>query len=212
MHSQLANKAQPPETSDYSFFIADTPSFTNELLLSDYMISHAGNRQEKIVALSHAIDLLRIYYFGTLLNVQFEMAAHEAADGGKPLTGERFGQMYCDLLKHFNPSVTIGPADCVLWANARVVYYDFYMYKYMTATSAAAYFVEGLEKNDVNLRGRYFELLKAGGSADPYALLKQAGFDAESPEAYRPMVRRLDRLVAELEATMAGTELRTKSE
>jgi oligoendopeptidase F len=54
--------------------------------------------------------------------------------------------------------------------------------------------------------------LKAGGSADPYALLKQAGFDAESPEAYRPMVRRLDRLVAELEATMAGTELRTKSE
>lgn len=212
MHSQLANNAQPPETSDYSFFIGDTPSFTNELLLSDYMIAHAGNRQEKIVALSHAIDLLRIYYFGTLLNVQFEMAAHEAADRGQPLTGERFGQMYCALLKHFNPGVTIGTADCALWANARVVYYDFYMYKYMTATSAAAYFVEGLEKDDANVRRCYFELLKAGGSDDPYALLKRAGFDAKSGEAYRPVVRRLDRLLTELEATVADSGLRTKPE
>ena len=34
----------------------------------------------------------------------------------------------------------------------------------MTATSAATYFVEGLEKNDPDLRSRYFELLRSGGS------------------------------------------------
>jgi oligoendopeptidase F len=89
--------------------------------------------------------------------------------------------MYCDLLKNFcggpEGSVTTGDADCALWANIRAVYYDFYVYKYMTATSAAAYFVEGLEKNDPELRSRYFELLKSGGSNDPYLLLKHAGFD-----------------------------------
>jgi oligoendopeptidase F len=208
MHAQLTQGAQPFEDSFFSIFIADTPSFTHELLLSDYMIAHAGTRQQKIVALSKAIDLLRTYYFGVLLNVQFELAVHEAADRGEPLTGQRFGQIYCDLLKRFyagpGSPVTVGSAECSLWANVRVVYYDFYMYKYMTATSAAAYFVEGLENNDSGLRKRYFDLLKAGGSDDAYLLLKRAGFDAASPEAYQPVVHRLDRLVRELEDTLAA--------
>jgi hypothetical protein len=34
-------------------------------------------------------------------------------------------------------------------------------------------------------------------------LLKRAGFDASSPDSYRPMVRRLERLVGELEAEAA---------
>lgn len=207
MHAQLTQRTQPFENRVFSFFIADTPSLTHEFLLSDYMIAHAATRQEKIVALSQAIDLLRTYYFGVLLNTRFELAVHEAADRGEPLTGKRFGQMYCDLLKGFYASpgspVNIGAADCSLWANVRIVYYDFYMYKYMTATSAAAYFVEGLENNDTHLRERYFDLLKAGGSDDAYLLLKRAGFDAASPDAYRPMLRRLDRLVRELESTLA---------
>jgi oligoendopeptidase F len=49
-------------------------------------------------------------------------------------------------------------------------------------------------------------MLKSGGSADPYVLLKRAGFDAASPEAYRPMARRMERLVGELEAEAAKTQ------
>jgi hypothetical protein len=49
----------------------------------------------------------------------------------------------------------------------------------------AAYFTEGVERGDEGVRHRYFEMLKAGGSDDPYVLLKRAGFDASSPEAYR---------------------------
>jgi oligoendopeptidase F len=138
--------------------------------------------------------------------VRFELAVHQAADRGEALTGQRFGQIYCDLLKRFYASagspVSVGSAECSLWANVRVVYYDFYMYQYMTATSAVAFFVEGLENNDSRLRQRYFDLLKAGGSDDAYLLLKRAGFDAASPDAYQPMVRRLDRLVRELETTL----------
>jgi oligoendopeptidase F len=73
----------------------------------------------------------------------------------------------------------------------------------MIATSAAAYFVEGLERNDTGLRARYFELLRSGGSDDPYALLKQAGFDPASGAAYQPMIHRLERLVDQLEVVLA---------
>ena len=67
MHSRLAQSTQPFETSEYSALVADAPSLTNEMLLSDYMIAHAVGREEKILALSQAIDLLRSSYFGVAL-------------------------------------------------------------------------------------------------------------------------------------------------
>jgi oligoendopeptidase F len=210
MHSRLAQSSQPFETSDYSAFVADTPSLTNEMLLSDYRITRAKTWQEKILALSQSIDLLRGSYFNVALYAEFELAAHEASDRGEPLTGERFSEMYCGLLKRFYGGAgglfKIDDSACASWANVGPVYLDFYIYKYMTATSAAAYFVEGLEKNDSAVRARYFELLKAGGSDDPYVLLKRAGFDPASGFAYQPMIQRLERLVSQLETVLAQPE------
>jgi oligoendopeptidase F len=210
MHSRLAQSSQPFETSDYSAFVADTPSLTNEMLLSDYRTAQAKTRQEKILALSQAIDLLRSSYFNVALYAEFELAAHEASDRGEPLTGERFSEMYCGLLKRFyggaGDQFKIDDSACAIWANVGPIYLDFYIYKYMTATSAAAYFVEGLEKNDSAVRARYFELLKSGGSDDPYLLLKRAGFDPAAASAYQPMIQRLERLVSQLETVLAQPE------
>jgi oligoendopeptidase F len=208
INGQLTQAALPFETADIaSTFVADTPSLTNEILLSDYMIANAKTRQDRISALDHAIDLLRYSYFGAFVDVEFEMKAHEIADRGEAVTGQTLNEIYCGLYKRFNgidAGVTAFDASaCAGWINRPGLYYDFYFYKYLTAVSAAAYFVDGLEKNDTATRQRYFDLLKAGGSDDPYILLKRAGFDAASPIAYQPMVRRLERLVAQLEAAVA---------
>jgi oligoendopeptidase F len=208
INGQLTQAAQPFENADIaSTFLSDTPSLTNEMLLSDYMIAHAQTRQDRILALDQAIDLLRYSYFGVFVDVEFEMKAHEIADRGEAVTGHALNQIYCDLFKRFNGVdagvTTFDASACSGWVNRPGLYYDFYFYKYLTAVSAAAFFVDGLERGDAGTRQRYFELLKAGGSDDPYALLKRAGFDAESSVAYRPMVRRLQRLVAQLEAVVA---------
>ncbi len=208
INGQLTQAAQPFESADIaSTFLADTPSLTNEILLSDYMIANAKTRQDRISALDHAIDLLRHSYFGAFVDVEFEMKAHEIADRGEAVTGKTLNESYCSLYKRFNgvdAGVTVFDASaCSGWINRPGLYYDFYFYKYLTAVSAAAYFVDGLEKNDAATRQRYFDLLKAGGSDDPYILLKRAGFDAASPIAYQPMVGRLERLVAQLEAAVA---------
>jgi oligoendopeptidase F len=208
VHGQLFQAAQPFENADItSTFLFDTPSLTNEILLSDYMIAHAKTRQDKILALDQAIDLLRSSYFAVLVDVGFEIKAHEVADRGEAVTGRALNDIYCGLLKRFNGAddgvTKFDEYTCSGWVNRPGIYYDFYFYKYLTAVSVAAFFADGLEKRDVDTRKRYFDLLKAGGSDDPHVLLKRAGFDATSPAAYQPMVRRLERLVAELEAVVA---------
>ena len=210
MHSRLAQAAQPFETAGYSPFIADAPSLTNEILLADYLIAHARTHDEKIVALDHEIDLLRSSYFGPVTYAGFELKVHEAADNGEALTSARFAKIYCDLLRKFDGAddgvMTIDDRSCASWQNLFFVYYDFYLYRYINATSAAAYFVEGIERGDEIVRRKFFEMLKSGGSDDPAVLLKRAGFDPASPEAYRPMARRMEHLVADLEAEVAKGE------
>ena len=205
MHGLLFQSTQPFENADItSTFLSDTPSLTNEMLLSDYMIANAKTREEKVLALDRAIDLLRYSYFGVLNEVEYEVRAHEAADRGEAITGKDLTAMYCTLLKRFvgaDQGVTkFDDSACYGWVNRPGIYYDFYFYKYLTAVSAAGFFVEGLERHDADTRKRFLELLRAGGSDDPYLLLKRAGFDAASPAAYQVMLERLERLVRQLEA------------
>jgi oligoendopeptidase F len=206
MHSRFAEATQPFETAGYSPFVADAPSLTNEMLLADYMIGHAQTHDEKILALSQEIDLLRSAYFAPAMMAAFELRVHDAADHGEPLTGEHFAKIYCDLLRRFDGEaqgvMKVDDRACASWSNVQV-YYGFYLYRYITATSAAAYFTEGVERGDTAARGRFFSLLKSGGSDDPYALLRRAGFDPATPEAYQPMVTRMERLVDALEAEVA---------
>ncbi|MDR3440976.1 oligoendopeptidase F [Telmatospirillum sp.] len=207
MHSVLANRAQPFETADYAIFVAEIPSTTNEMLLADHVIAHAKTKAEKIYAISQSLELLRATFFRQAMFAEFEVEAHAAIERGEPLTGEGLTKTYLSLLRRY-----MGDAEGVMkvddlygieWAYIPHFYTDFYVYQYATSISAAAYFAEGIEKGDTALRERYFDMLKAGGSDDPYQIVKKAGPDLASPEPYRALVRRMDHLLDLLEATLA---------
>ncbi|WP_460527579.1 oligoendopeptidase F [Chitinimonas naiadis] len=208
MHSVLANRAQPYETADYALFIAEIPSTTNEMLLADYVIANAKTREEKIFALSQELELLRGTFFRQAMFAEFELSAHEAMERGEALTGERLTAIYLDLLKRYHGDakgvVKIDNLYGVEWAYIPHFYNDFYVFQYATSISAAAYFAEGIGKGDTALRERYFDMLKAGGSDDPYLIVKKAGLDMATPAPYRALVKRMDHLMDQLEAIQAG--------
>lgn len=203
MHMDLARAAQPFETADFSVFVGDTPSLLNEMLLDDYMVEHAANREERIAGLSESIELLRLTYYSVLPMMRMEMAERAAADKGEPLTAEGLTKLECNELRDFFGAergiTAVDPGACLTWTIMQQPYDDLYFYKYLTAVSAAAYFADGIEHGDNRLRERYFTLLKAGGSEDPYALLKRVGFDARDPTAYSAIGHRLERDVDALE-------------
>ncbi|PKU22828.1 oligoendopeptidase F [Telmatospirillum siberiense] len=210
MHSVLTNRTQPFETADYSIFVAEIPSTTNEMLLIDHVIARSRTKAEKIYALSQALELLRGTFFRQAMFAEFEALTHAAIERGDPLTGEGLSKIYLGLLRRY-----MGEAEGVMkiddlygveWAYVPHFYNDFYVYQYATSISAAAYFAEGIEKGDQELRRRYFDMLKAGGSDDPYLIVRKAGPDLASPEPYRALVRRMDRLLDQLEAAMAEKE------
>ena len=209
MHTVLANGVQPYETADYPIFVAEIPSTTNEMLLSDYVIAHAKTKDEKVYALTMQLELLRGTFFRQALFAEFELKTHEAVEKDLPLTGEDLTKIYLDLLRRY-----YGDAQGVMkiedlygaeWAYIPHFYTDYYVYQYATSISAAAYFAEGIEKGDTALRTRYLDMLKSGGSNDAYLVVKKTGLDMATPAPYRALVSRMNRLVDELDAMTAGT-------
>ncbi|KPC54802.1 oligoendopeptidase F [Amantichitinum ursilacus] len=204
MHSVLANGAQPFETADYAIFIAEIPSTTNEMLLADYVAAHAKTKAEKVYALSQQLELLRGTFFRQAMFAEFELKSHEAIEKDQSLTGADLTKIYLDLLKRYH-----GDAEGVMhiddlygaeWEYIPHFYTDYYVYQYATSISAAAYFAEGIEKGDTKLRDQYFNMLKAGGSDDPYQIVKRAGLDMASPAPYQAIIARMNKVMDELDA------------
>jgi oligoendopeptidase F len=206
VHTLLANRAQPFENAGYSTFIAESASIGNEMLLNDYMVAHARNRDEKLYYLGRGLESIRTSFFRQVQFAEFELAIHEELEQGRPLSGARMTELYCGLMRQYYGEaegvMKIDPAYCIEWAYVPHFYRDFYVYQYATSTAGAALLTEAVVKEGGKARERFLTLLSAGSSDYPYDLYKRAGIDMATPAPYRALAARMNRIMDEIEAEL----------
>lgn len=190
-----------PETSTN-----DLITFVHEMLVADREIATAKTRDERIAALTSAIEALRTSYYGVVAQARFDLGVRAAADSGKPLTPESVSALYCDARKRYAPPlIAWDPRDCLGWVTEPYVYYDLYFYRYLLATSAGAWFAERIAAGDRAIPEKLKALLRAGSAEDGPTLLKRAGFDVSDPAAYAAMTRRMEKLTIALEKELSAS-------
>ena len=184
IHTMLANKNQPYETSDYSLFLAELASMTNEVLLSDYMLKSSKTREE------------RLFYLGAAL------------ERGEALSGKKMTQMYCGLLRKYHGAdagvMQIDPQYCQEWSSVPHFYRPFYVYVYATSITGATAFGERILTGKPQERDTFLNVLRAGSSVAPYQLLKSAGLDLATPAPYQALNKRMNAIMDEMETLLAA--------
>ncbi|MDB5681754.1 MAG: oligoendopeptidase, partial [Sphingomonas bacterium] len=204
MHTLLANKNQVYEKSDYPIFTAEIASTCNEELLAAYMVAKAKTKQEKIFYLGQQLEAIRGTFYRQAMFAEFELAAHDRAEAGEGLSGEKFSAIYLDLLKRYHgPKVVVSDTYASEWAYIPHFYNSFYVYQYATCISAASYFAQSIRKGGAKERDNYLSVLRAGGSAYPYDILKRAGLDMASPAPYQAVVATFKDTLDQVEALIA---------
>ena len=207
LHSVLSAKAQPYPKADYATFLAEIASTFNEAMLLETMLKKSTSDDEKLYYLGMALEGLRTTYFRQSQFAEFELAIHTQVEKGEPLTGDSLSATYLDLLERYygaKQGVTrIDPVDGNEWAFIPHFYYNFYVYQYATSIAAASLLAEDVINKKPGALDRYLTLLKAGGSDDPYVLLKSAGVDMATPAPYDAIARRMNRIMDEMEAILA---------
>jgi oligoendopeptidase F len=149
--------------------------------------------------------LIRQTFFRQVMFAEFQLAMHEAREQGEPLSGAALTERYCALLKHYYGEaqgvMKIDPLYCNEWAYVPHFYYGYYVWQYATSMAGAAQFADDIQGKDGALaRGRFLTMLKAGGSDFAYELYRRAGVDLGQPAPYRALVRRMDRIMDEIES------------
>lgn len=210
VHTQLANANQPFDKAGYSTFIAESASIANEMLLSDHLVANAQTPQDKLFYLAQALESIRTTYFRQVMFAEFQLQMHEEVEQGRPLSGKRLTDLYCTLVKRYYGAaegvMKIDPAYCVEWAFIPHFYYGYYVWQYATSMVGAADFSAAISApNGAAARERFVNLLKAGGSAEPYPLYVKAGVDLAQPAPYQALAARMNRLLDEVETLTAAS-------
>ncbi|MBI5471541.1 MAG: oligoendopeptidase F [Ignavibacteriae bacterium] len=212
MHSYFSNKHQPYPTSHYSIFVAEVASTFNEALLMDYMLKTITDDNIRLSLLGNYLDGVRGTVFRQVQFSEFELKIHELAQKGDALTGERFSELYNDLVKKYyghDQGVCIVDDEIkVEWAHIPHFYYHFYVYQYATSFTASAALSEQVLAGDKEATQRYMNLLAAGGSDYPIELLKQAGVDMTTPYPFELTMKKMNRVMDEVEEILAKTQRR----
>ncbi len=207
-HSALSMKAQPYPTADYATFIAEIASTCAEALLVDHMLKNAKDDDERLYYLGSALESLRTTYFRQAQFAELELAMHAQVERGEPLTGDGLSATYLDILRRYHghdQGVTrVDEHYAVEWAYIPHFYYNFYVYQYATSIAASSLLAEDILANKPGAKDRYLTLLRAGGSDDPYVLLKSAGVDMATPAPYDAIARRMNTIMDQIESILAN--------
>ena len=187
MHTYYSQHNQPFIYADYRIFVAEVASTVNENLLIDFLLRCADKKDEVRYLVNHYLEEFRATVIRQTMFAEFELAVHEAAQSGQPLTADFFCDTYLKLNQdYFGSDMVVDEEIKWEWARIPHFYLGYYVYKYATGFSAASALAVGLISEDHNhreqARERYLKFLAGGGSKDPLDLLQDAGVDMRTPQ------------------------------
>jgi oligoendopeptidase F len=201
LHTWFSHRNQPQVYADYTIFLAEVASTTNEALLLESMLEKAG-KNEKIFLLNHYLDQVRTTVYRQAMFAEFEMETHALSEKGEALTADLLCGMWKDLNVRFHgPDMTVDDGISVEWGRIPHFYSAFYVYKYVTGFSAAACLSRLIRNGGEKERRNYMRFLSRGSSAYSLEILGEAGVDMTSPEPLEQTIlnfREKTALLAEL--------------
>lgn len=204
MHSSYTRETQPYVYGDYSIFLAEIASTTNENILTEKLLQEVQDDATRFAILNNFLDGFRGTVFRQTQFAEFEHAIHQADQNGEVLTSEFLNKLYADLnQEYYGLSKEDNPQIQYEWARIPHFYYNYYVYQYSTGFAAASALAEKIVHGSQDDRDRYIDYLKAGKSDYPLNIMRKAGVDMEKEDylndAFAVFERRLDEFEALVE-------------
>ena len=201
MHSSYTRETQPYVYGDYSIFLAEIASTTNENILTEKLLEEVEDDATRFAILNNFLDGFRGTVFRQTQFAEFEHAIHQADQNGEVLTSDFLNKLYADLnQEYYGLSKEDNPEIQYEWARIPHFYYNYYVYQYSTGFAAASALAEKIVHGSQEDRDRYIDYLKAGKSDYPLNVMRKAGVDMEKEDYLNDAFAVFERRLNEFEA------------
>ncbi len=200
LHSYYSDNTLKYRDAQYTIFLAEVASTTNEALLMDYLLNKSTDPKEKMYLLTYYADQFRTTVFRQTMFAEFEKIIHQRAEDGESLTPQDLSAIYYDLnVKYYGKDMVVDKDIEMEWARIPHFYNSFYVYKYATGFSAATSFSKQILEEGKPAVDRYLGFLKSGGSDYSINILAKAGVDMSSPEPIREAMSVFESVIEQME-------------
>ncbi|WP_039790267.1 oligoendopeptidase F [Paenibacillus riograndensis] len=200
LHSYYSDNALKYRDAQYTIFLAEVASTTNEALLMDYLLKKSTDPKEKMYLLTYYADQFRTTVFRQTMFAEFEKIIHQRAEEGESLTPQDLSAIYYDLnVKYYGKDMVVDKDIEMEWARIPHFYNSFYVYKYATGFSAATSFAKQILEDGKPAVDKYLGFLKSGGSDYSINILSKAGVDMSSPAPIREAMSVFESVIEQME-------------
>lgn len=204
LHSTFTRETQPYVYGDYSIFLAEIASTTNENIMTEALLNEVQDEKERFAILNHYLDGFRGTVFRQTQFAEFEHAIHQADQKGEVLTSEYLNQLYADLNeKYYGLSKDDNHFIQYEWARIPHFYYNYYVYQYATGFAAASYLAGKIVHGTQDDIDHYLTYLKSGNSDYPLEVIAKAGVDMAKGDYLEAAFKVFEERLTELEALVA---------
>ncbi|MGL4696070.1 oligoendopeptidase F [Enterococcus larvae] len=207
VHSYFTRGNQPYVYGDYSIFLAEIASTTNENILTEYLLETETDPHVRAYVLNHYLDGFKGTIFRQTQFAEFEQFIHIKDAEGIPLTSDYLNENYAKLnVKYYGPDVVEDDEIALEWSRIPHFYYNYYVYQYATGFSAASALADKIIKKEPEALEKYLNYLKSGSSDYPIEVMKKAGVDMTQPayiedamSVFETRLKELEELIETLE-------------
>jgi len=201
MHSWLTVHNQEYVYGDYPIFTAEVASTFNELLLLHHLLEQADDPQRKLYLLDYHLAQINNTVFRQTMFAEFEYRIHELGEEGHTLTAEALGDLYQELLvKYWGPQAIFDAERSPLtWSRIPHFFYNFYVYQYATAYSAAVALSRKVLAGGETEREQYLSILRSGCSRYPVDTILLGGVDMTTAAPMQDVISLFGSLIDQVE-------------
>lgn len=203
MHSFYTDSKQPFHYHNYSTFVAEVASTTNEALLLDYMIKNtAKTKEEKMFLIEKFLVNAQTTFFRQTRFAEFEMLTHEKTMSGEVFNADDLTNLFANLYQdYWGPEMVVDKEEGLSWARVHhLVQYNFYVFQYSTGFAAAQALSQQIIEEGQPAVDRYINnFLLAGNSDYSIDILKKAGVDMSKPQPIQKTIDKFSKYLDDLE-------------
>jgi oligoendopeptidase F len=204
MHSFYTRKTQPYTYANYTTFVAEVASTTNEALLTDYLLKNTTDIGLRKYIINNELEKFRGTLHRQCIFAEFELQTHQKAEAGIPLTPDLLNDLYAELnKKYYGDAILHDEQIAYEWSRIPHFYRAFYVFQYSTGISAATALSQQIMTEGQPAVERYLNFLKGGSSDYSTNLLNKAGVDMTSPQPIQQALDYFETMLDKFEELMA---------
>ena len=198
---QYLSREQGVLQSDTPLTTAETASVFGEMLVFQNLLASLTDPKEKLALLMSKIDDTIATVFRQVSMNRFEHAMHTARREEGELSTERFSELWVKTQSElYGDSVTLSEGYSTWWCYIpHFLHTPGYVYAYAFGELLVLALYEEYNRHPDGFAENYLDLLRAGGSDWPEALIRKVGVDISHPEFWSNGLRIFERMVNEAE-------------